>query len=316
MTASTLYNQYQEGKITKNKFLYEIKKQNLPYITFQNSFNDIIKILKNKSIITEKKEPNPELPKVICHTIDMVSPYEYSKGMNFELKVETQSFGQNTATTADMLKAQKKVLRNLTKNPYYYSKKLMTDEEKKYEKNNEREYELKKQFIHNNKKGIIRENIEDENYGTIDDPTIYDKATKNIVANIINDFGFSDQDLAYPDTWEQIEDEVWMRSQMNEEEEDCSCDTLHNIGEDKEIKNHNMSIKEIASKLVNEWNLNESDLEDEDILSELHKTCNTRYKESLNEMEDEDKGVIEVDDEVKAKQLADDGVNVKLKKDQ
>jgi len=158
MTAQTLYNKLNSGEITKEKFLYEIRKQNLPSITKFNSFNDTVKILKNKSIISEVKEKSPELPEIDAPTIDMVSPYEYSKGINFELKLDGVSIIHNTPTEAEMVKAQKKVLNNLGKDKYYYSRKLMSDEEKKLEKNNEREYELTdKNTIHNKKKGIMRE---------------------------------------------------------------------------------------------------------------------------------------------------------------
>ena len=69
MTAQTLYNNLQEGKITKDKFLYEVRRDpSLPMITKFNSFEDTIQILKTKSIISEeryKKENNPELPKYL-----------------------------------------------------------------------------------------------------------------------------------------------------------------------------------------------------------------------------------------------------------
>jgi hypothetical protein len=309
MTIHKLYEQYQEGTITKSKFLYEVRKQELPYLSKFNSFEDTITILKNKHHLKEAKEKNPELPTVDCKTIDMVSPYEYSKGMNFELKIETDSFGQNTPKTEEVLKAQKKVLRNLSKNPYYYTQKLMTDEEKKYEKGNEREYELKKQMIHNSKKGLIRESRD------ISDSDLWDAIDRVRIPDAIERLGLTQEDLLHPEAWEQIQDELDYNAEMNEEiDENCGCeDQLHSIGEDKEIDRINMDIKDVASQLVREWSLTEADLEDEDIMAELQEACNAKYKEMLNEME-EDEGTIEVDDEMKAKQLADQGINVKLNK--
>lgn len=160
MTAQTLYNKLNSGEISKNKFLYEIRRQDLPGITKFNSFEDTVRILKNRSIISEKKEKNPEVPGVDAPTIDMVSPYEYSKGINYELDLMQVSIIHNLPTEEEMLKAQKKVLKNLGKDQYYYSRKLMSPEEKKQEKANEREYELKGKLVHNNKKGIIRESLE------------------------------------------------------------------------------------------------------------------------------------------------------------
>jgi hypothetical protein len=68
----------------------------------------------------------------------MVNPYEYARGMDFELGVVIDSVGNRVMdgnsgdsahdeniTYEDILKAQKKVLKNLTKNPYYYQQKLI-----------------------------------------------------------------------------------------------------------------------------------------------------------------------------------------------
>lgn len=174
MTAQSLYNQLVQGTISKEKFLYEVRRDaRLPFITRFNSLEDTITILKNKSVIKESKEvmpkykadKNPELPEVESFTIDMVSPYQYSKGINYELGLTQIAVGQNLPSEEEMVKAQRKVLKNLTTSPYYYTIKTYSDEEKKYEKGNLRPEELKKdnhkapnQF----KKSTLKENHEQE----------------------------------------------------------------------------------------------------------------------------------------------------------
>jgi hypothetical protein len=131
MTVQNLYTQYLDGKITKQKFLYEVRRdQNLTMISPSNSFDDVVKILKNKSIISEKahKEAKQAEGKqdveIIAKTIDMVNPYEYTRGMEYELEIIDVPATSGDLSEENVLKAQKKVLANLTKNPSYYTEKM------------------------------------------------------------------------------------------------------------------------------------------------------------------------------------------------
>lgn len=128
MTVQNLYTQFLEGKITESKFLYEVRRdQNLDMISHQNSFADVVKILKSKSIISEKahKEATGKLgAEVVSKTIDAVNPYEYSRGMNYELEIMDVPATSGDLSEDNVLKAQKKVLANLTKNPQYYFEKI------------------------------------------------------------------------------------------------------------------------------------------------------------------------------------------------
>jgi hypothetical protein len=131
MTIQDLYTQYLDGKVTKQKFLYEARRdQNLTMISPTNSFDDVVKILKNKSIISEKahKEAKQSTGKqevdIISKTIDMVNPYEYANGMDYELGIIDVPVTAGDLTEENVLKAQKKVLANLTKNPSYYTEKM------------------------------------------------------------------------------------------------------------------------------------------------------------------------------------------------
>lgn len=127
MTVQNLYTQYLDGKVTKAKFLYEVRRdQNLNMISHHNNFDDTIKILKNKSIISEKaskESTGKQEVDIIAKTIDMVNPYEYSRGMKYELDMVDVPT-RTDLTEDEVLKAQKKVLANLTKNSQFYFDKL------------------------------------------------------------------------------------------------------------------------------------------------------------------------------------------------
>jgi len=168
MTTQDLYTKLSKGEITEQKFLYEVRRDvNLPWITSSNSFKDTITILKNKGMISEKQtkeSTGKQEVEIIAKTIDMVNPYEYSKGMDFELDLVYDAVGNADLTEDEILKAQKKVLKNLTNNPSYYTQKMSTQ----MEGESEYEIELNDKSIadlikkNKGKKGkIIREHGED-----------------------------------------------------------------------------------------------------------------------------------------------------------
>ena len=139
MTTQELYNKVLSKEITQQKFLYEVRRDiNLPFVSKLNNYEDAVTILKNKGVISEKKlATGKDEVEIYAKTIDMVNPYEYARGMNYELGVVTDSIGNKVADNVgdsmheeelskeDVLKAQKKVLKNLTKDPSYYQKKLI-----------------------------------------------------------------------------------------------------------------------------------------------------------------------------------------------
>jgi len=139
MTTQELYNKVLAEEVTQQKFLYEVRRDiNLPFITASNNFKDTIQILKNRGMISEKKlSTGKQEVEIYAKTIDMVNPYDYTRGMDYELGVVVDAIGNRVADNAgdsmhiedltkdDVLKAQKKVLKNLTKNPQYYQQKLI-----------------------------------------------------------------------------------------------------------------------------------------------------------------------------------------------
>jgi hypothetical protein len=168
MTIQDLYTQYLDGKVTKQKFLYEARRdQNLTMISPTNSFDDVVKILKNKSIISEKahKEAKQSTGKqdveIIAKTIDMVNPYEYANGMNYELGIIDIPAPDGDLDEGNVLRAQKKVLANLTKNPSYYTEKLYG----RVKFDGDETVEINKgsiEAIGKGKKNIIREDVDKE----------------------------------------------------------------------------------------------------------------------------------------------------------
>ena len=167
MTTQDLYTKVVAGEITEQKFLYEVRRDtNLPFITPSNNFKDTVKILKNKGMISEKQaklSTGKQEVDIIAKTIDMVNPYEYARGMDVELGLENEAVGNVDITEDDVKKAQKKVLKNLTKDANYYSKKnfaTMGDSEYEVEVNAKSIAALEKK--NKSKKGkIIREHGED-----------------------------------------------------------------------------------------------------------------------------------------------------------
>jgi hypothetical protein len=136
-------------------------------ISPSNSFDDVVKILKNKSIISEKahKEAKQSTGKqdveIISKTIDMVNPYEYANGMNYELGIIDIPAPDGDLDEGNVLRAQKKVLANLTKNPSYYTEKLYG----RVKFDGDKTVEINKgsiEALSKGKKNVIREGISKE----------------------------------------------------------------------------------------------------------------------------------------------------------
>ena len=131
MTTLELYRKHKSGEVSREKFLYEVRRDNnLPFITNLTSYDDAIKILKNKSIVTEgetkeakadeavKAEVKAKTSSVkkpdILH-IDYANPYEYRHGLQYEL-AELDEY-----TDEALEKAKTTVLKNLAKDANFYS---------------------------------------------------------------------------------------------------------------------------------------------------------------------------------------------------
>jgi hypothetical protein len=77
MTTGTLFNQLKAGKITKEQFLYEVRRDvNLPFISPLTTFKEAIQILQNRGIITEVFEMGPAEGAEKCSCGGNYEPHE------------------------------------------------------------------------------------------------------------------------------------------------------------------------------------------------------------------------------------------------
>lgn len=203
MTVQNLYTKYLDGEISKQKFLYEVRRDsNLTMISPSNSFEDVVKILKNKSIISEKaskESKGKQEVEIIAKTIDMVNPYEYTKGMEYELNITDVPATSGDLSEENVAKAQKKVLTNLTKNPRYYTEKMCGKGEVSEEWVEATKKEIEK--IGKGKKDVIREGIHDQDITSASHTNVkgemgdYDPAKRAARLNKLQNFGPKEGDV-------------------------------------------------------------------------------------------------------------------------
>jgi hypothetical protein len=179
-------------------------------ISSSNSFDDVVKILKNKSIISEKAHKEAKLATgkqeedIIAKTIDMVNPYEYARGLNYELDIMDVPATSGDLSDDNVLKAQKKVLANLTKNPQFYFEKINGKGEVEEKWIEATKKEIDKIGKGKASKGLMREGYEG------DQMTNWTK-----VVQALSEFGSKDEMKQYltslhksGDTFETVEDYV------------------------------------------------------------------------------------------------------------
>jgi len=103
MTTAILFKKHRAGEISKEKFLYEVRRdQQLPFITNMTSYEDSIKILKNKGIVKE------------ATAADNIHPYLLKKA------VEAELLRGGEITNLAYAKAVEKATAKLTKDPTAY----------------------------------------------------------------------------------------------------------------------------------------------------------------------------------------------------
>ena len=142
MTTIQLYRKHKAGEVSREKFLYEVRRDNnLPFITNLTSYDDAVKILKNKGVITESdtkeakadeavkaevkaKKPSEKKPDILH--IDYANPYEYRHGLQYELEQ-----GDDYSDEA-LEKAKTTVLKNLAKDANFFST-LLNQKQSHYE---------------------------------------------------------------------------------------------------------------------------------------------------------------------------------------
>lgn len=112
MTTIELYRKHKAGEIGRDRFLYEVRRdKNLPWVTNVTSYNDAVKILKNKGIISEVDANVATDP-----AVDRVNPYFLKKGVEKLLSKEKE------LTNDSYINALNKAAKQLQKNPHAFDK--------------------------------------------------------------------------------------------------------------------------------------------------------------------------------------------------
>jgi hypothetical protein len=96
MTTAILFKKHRAGEISREKFLYEVRRDELlPFITNMTSYEDSIKMLKNRGIVRE------------AAAADNIHPYALKKGIEAELlkggEITNLAYAKATATATKKL---------------------------------------------------------------------------------------------------------------------------------------------------------------------------------------------------------------------
>jgi len=119
MTTAQLYRKHKAGEIGRDRFLYEVRRDNnLPWVTNITSYDDAVKILKNKGVISEMDQNVATDPEV-----DKVNPYFLKRGVNKLLSKEEE------LTNDSYIKALNKAAKALEKNPHAFDDEMFANNE-------------------------------------------------------------------------------------------------------------------------------------------------------------------------------------------
>ena len=119
MTTIELYRKHKAGEIGRDRFLYEVRRdKNLPWVTNVTSYDDAVKILKNKGVISEADVNIATDP-----AVDRVNPYFLKKGVEKMLSKEEE------LTNDSYINALNKAAKQLHKNPHAFDKEMFANAE-------------------------------------------------------------------------------------------------------------------------------------------------------------------------------------------
>lgn len=141
MTTIELYRKHKAGEVGRDRFLYEVRRdKNLPWVTNITSYDDAVKILKNKGIISEADANIATDP-----AVDRVNPYFLKKGVEKMLSKEEE------LTNDSYIKALNKAAKQLQKNPHAFDKEKFANAEDVEKADAKLETEEVKKSNHKNK---------------------------------------------------------------------------------------------------------------------------------------------------------------------
>ena len=146
MTTAQLYRKHKAGEISRDRFLYEVRRDsNLPWVTNTTSFDDAVKILKNKSIISEMDANVKTDP-----AVDRVNPYFLKRGVNKLLSKEDE------LTNDSYIDALNKAAKQLEKNPHAFDEEMFANAESVQKEDEKLEMEEVKKGNLNDKKNEMK----------------------------------------------------------------------------------------------------------------------------------------------------------------
>ena len=120
------YIDLQEGKMSQANFMRNLRMTMPQYITNVTSFNDSVKILKNKGILSEADEKGKWTNTSGKSMYDQFSEINNLNGQEVLIGIDYEIEKDHELTKEE---ATKIVIKNLKKNPIYYTSALMAGEE-------------------------------------------------------------------------------------------------------------------------------------------------------------------------------------------
>jgi len=122
------YTDLLEGKMSKANFMRNVRMEFPQYVTNVTSYDDSIKILKGKRILSEAKQPegvyghNPSAEVTKYPNFDTVNYTQLMKGMKYELSL------MDEITDENLVLAKEKALKALTKDPMAYRELMIANQ--------------------------------------------------------------------------------------------------------------------------------------------------------------------------------------------
>lgn len=117
-----------EGKMSKANFMRNVRMQFPQYVSPVTSYDDSVKILKGKRILSEAKQPegvyghNPSAEVTKYPNFDTVNYNQLMKGMKYELSL------MDEITDENLILAKEKALKALTKDPMAYRELMIANQ--------------------------------------------------------------------------------------------------------------------------------------------------------------------------------------------
>ena len=158
MTATEKYHAVLEGKLSEAEFVRQMRQAFPQYITQWNGFKDSVTILKQRSMIFEKKEVKKDIEQLA----DSFPLEAIERGIDVELEsAGIDSTG--TVSKEDYIKAKHRAVSNLQKDANHYLN-LMSGESKKVDKHDQYQEVKKnnhKDTFNDMKKANLKEGVEE-----------------------------------------------------------------------------------------------------------------------------------------------------------